>query len=76
MGNHILLSAKLNNKLKNAEFNSKKIGFKNKHGKIISGYKDKTFKCSSFIQKKTKWLYGDIKKRQDELAELLLKLDF
>ncbi|MCE2712912.1 MAG: DUF262 domain-containing HNH endonuclease family protein [Cryomorphaceae bacterium] len=76
IGNHILLSAKLNNKLKNADFKSKKTGFKNKHGKIISGYKDKTFKCSSFIQKKTKWLYEDIQKRQDELAELLLKLDF
>jgi len=76
IGNHILLSAKLNNKLKNADFTSKKNGFKNKQNKIISGYKDKTFKCSSFIQKNTNWLYADIAKRQDELANLLLKLDF
>jgi hypothetical protein len=76
IGNHILLSSKLNNKLKNADFKSKLNGFKNKHGKTISGYKDKTFKCSRFIQKKTKWLYEDIQKRQNELADLLLKLDF
>ncbi len=76
IGNHILLSAKLNNKLKNADFTSKKNGFKNKNGKDISGYKDKTFKCSNFIQKKANWLFEDIDKRQLELAKLLLKLDF
>jgi uncharacterized protein with ParB-like and HNH nuclease domain len=76
IGNHILLSAKLNNKLKNADFHSKKNGFKNKNRKIISGYKDKTFKCSSFIQKKANWVYIDIVKRQSELADILLKLDF
>ena len=76
IGNHILLSAKLNNKLKNADFNSKKNGFKNKNGKVISGYKDKTFKCSGFIQKRANWLYEDIDKRQIEIASLLIKLDF
>jgi hypothetical protein len=76
IGNHILLSAKLNNELKNADFHSKKNGFKNKNGKIISGYKDKTFKCSSFILQKANWIYADIVKRQAELADLLLKLNF
>jgi uncharacterized protein with ParB-like and HNH nuclease domain len=76
IGNHILLSEKLNKKLLNSDFNEKRNGYKAKNGKAIPGYKGKTLSPFDSITKKNSWNYNEIKSRQKELSELLLNLDF
>lgn len=76
VGNHILLSEKLNKRIMNSDFLDKRNGHKAKNGKQIPGYKGKTLSPFDFITKKKNWDYEEIKERQKELAETLINLDF
>jgi uncharacterized protein with ParB-like and HNH nuclease domain len=76
IGNHILLSEKLNKRITNSDFNEKRNGYKSTNGKLIPGYKGKTLSPFNFINKKKVWNYEEIKERQKVLGMLLLNLDF
>lgn len=76
IGNHILLSEKLNKRIMNSDFLAKKNGFKSTSGKQIPGYKGKTLSPFHFVTKKKSWDYAEIKEQQKKLAEVLVNLDF
>ena len=76
IGNHMLLSEKLNKRIMNSDFLAKKNGYKGTTGKQIPGYKGKTLSPFHFITKKKSWDFAEIKEQQKKLAEVLINLDF